>query len=71
MLESWKHCVASGCTEAAAAKTVLMGKKTIPNLRIRYAFFQFKWYISLKPQHSAVIATNLTKLKTEGKELIS
>lgn len=27
MLESWKHCVASGCTEAAAAKTVLMGKK--------------------------------------------
>lgn len=28
MLESWKHCVASGCTEAAAAKTVLMGKKT-------------------------------------------
>lgn len=21
MLESWKHCVASGCTEAAAANT--------------------------------------------------
>lgn len=28
MLESWKHCVASGCTEAAAARTVVM-KKTV------------------------------------------
>lgn len=27
MLESWKHCVASGGTEAAAARTAVMEKK--------------------------------------------
>lgn len=39
MLESWKHCVASGCTEAAAARTVVMEKKNpLAYLRIRYAW---------------------------------
>lgn len=35
MLESWKHCVATGCTEAAAARTVVMeenGKRSKPAL---------------------------------------
>lgn len=41
MLESWKHCVASGGTEAAAARTVIMEKNS-NKLRTRYARLQSK-----------------------------
>lgn len=34
MLESWKHCVASGCTEAAAARTVIMEKTPLAYVRM-------------------------------------